>query len=180
MINLINKDHEVKLNVNLAFRYKNNSSDECNFFIKTKSANADKTLDELIKKQETLEKASLFLKDVESIIYSFTKIIIKKNFVESADWIKNKKCMITPQNKDSKCFRYSVIISLYHKETKNNPKRISKVKPFINNLNWKNINFSLEEQDFETLEMNNKSIALNTLQVNEKNKPSFISLNLIK
>ena len=43
-------------------------------------------------------------------------------------------------------FSDSVIISLYHK-IKNNPERISKIKPFINNLNCENINFSKEEQD---------------------------------
>ena len=57
---------------------------------------------------------------------------------------------------------------MYHKEIKNNPERISKTKPFINNRNWENINFPPEEQDYNTFEMNNKSIALNVLQVNEQ------------
>ena len=96
------------------------------------------------------------LKCVESITYSFTKIIVKNTFIESPDWIKDKKCTINPQNKDNECFQYSVIISLYHKEIKNNPERISNIKPFINNLNWENINFSPEEQDYKTFEMNNK------------------------
>ena len=45
---------------------------------------------------------------------------------------------------------------------------MSKIKPFINNLNWENINFPPQEQDYETFEMNNKSIALNVLRVNEQ------------
>ena len=85
---------------------------------------------------------------------------MKNTFIESPDWIKNKKCTINPQNKDNKCFQYSVIICLHHKEIKNNPERISKIKPFINNLNWESINLSLEEQDYKTFGMNNKSIAL--------------------
>ena len=93
---------------------------------------------------------------------------MKNTFIESPDWTKNKKCSINPQNKDNICFQYSVIICLYHKEIKNNPERISKIKPFINNLNWKIINFPPEEQDYKTFEMNNKSIALNILQVNEQ------------
>ena len=108
------------------------------------------------------------LKGVESIISSFTKIIVKNTFTESPDWIKNKKRTINPQNKDNKCFQYSIIISLYHKEIKNNPERISKIKPFINNLNWENIHFPPEEQDYKTFEMNNKLIALKILQVNEQ------------
>ena len=42
------------------------------------------------------------------------------------------------------------------------------IKPFINNLNWENVNFPPQEQDYKTLEMNNKSIALKILQVHEQ------------
>ena len=93
-------------------------------------------------------------------------------FVESPNWIKNKKCTVNPQNKDNKCFQYFVIISLYHKEIKNNLERISKIKPFINNRNWDNINFPPQEQDFKTFEMNNKSIALNVLHTHSNEKIS--------
>ena len=56
---------------------------------------------------------------------------------------------------------------MYHKEIKCDPERISKIKPFINNFDWENINFPPQEQDFKTFEMNNNSIALNILQVTE-------------
>ena len=61
------------------------------------------------------------------------------------------------------CFQYSIIISLFHKEIKKNPETISKIKSFINNVDWENINFPPEEQDYQQFEMNNKSIALNIL-----------------
>ena len=98
--------------------------------------------------------------------------LISSTFIESPDWIKNKKCTINPQNKGNKCFQYSIIISLYHKEIKNNPDIISKIKPFINNLNWENINFPPEEEDFKTFEMNNKSVALNVLHTHSDEKIS--------
>ena len=63
-------------------------------------------------------------------------------------------------------------MSLYHKEIKYNPEKVSKIKPFINNLNWENINFPPEEQEYRTFEMN-KSIALNILQVNEQKISHF-------
>ena len=97
---------------------------------------------------------------------------MKDTFIESPDWIKNKKCTINPLNNDNKCFQYSIIISLSHKEIKNNPERISKFRPFLNNLNWKNINFPPEEQYYKTLEMNNKSIALNVLHAHSNEKIS--------
>ena len=156
LINLITKNHEVELNVNLVFRSKTNPNNECSIFITSKPADIDEALDQLIKKYEGLKDINFLLKCVESITYSFTKIIVKNTFIESPDWIKDKKCTINPQNKDNKCCQYPVIISLYHKEIKNNPERISKIKPFINNLNWENINFSPEEQDYKTFETNNK------------------------
>ena len=96
-------------------------------------------------------------------------------FIETPDWIKNKKSTINPQNfKDNKCFQYSVIISLYHKQIKNNPERISKIKPFSINLNWEYINFPPQEQDYQQLEMKNKPIALNILQTDDNKKISHL------
>ena len=86
------------------------------------------------------------------------------------DWIKNKICTINPQNNDKKCFQYSVTLSLYHQKIGRNTFRISKIKPFINNLNWENIDFSPQEQDYKTLEMSNNSTALNVLVTNKEKK----------
>ena len=57
-----------------------------------------------------------------------------------------------------------------YQNIKNNPETISKIKPFINNLDWNNINFPPPEQDYKTFEMNNKSIALNVLQEVKKSQ----------
>ena len=65
-----------------------------------------------------------------------------------------------------------VILSLYHQEFKCHPERISKIKLFINNLNWENINFPQQEQDYQQFEMNNKSITLNILQFNNEQQIS--------
>ena len=92
------------------------------------------------------------------------KIIIRNTFTESPAWMKNKSSAINPLNNENKCFQYSIIISLFHKEIKKNPEIISKIKPFINNLDRENINFPPEEQDYQQFEMNNKSIALNILR----------------
>ena len=57
---------------------------------------------------------------------------------------------------------------MYHKEITYNPERISRISPFINSLNWENINFPPEEQGYKTFEMNNKLVALNVLQEADK------------
>ena len=52
LINLITKNHEVELNVNLVFRSKTNPNNECNIFITSKSADIDEVFDQLIKKKK--------------------------------------------------------------------------------------------------------------------------------
>ena len=93
-------------------------------------------------------------------------------FIKTPEWIKNKRCTINPQNKDNKCFQYSVTLSLYHNQINNNLQRISKIKLFINNFYWKNINFPPTQQDYEQFEIKNKSIALNILKIQEQEKVS--------
>ena len=63
---------------------------------------------------------------------------------------------------------------MHHKEIKYNPERISKIRPFINNLDWDDINFPPPEQDYKTLEMNNKSIALSVLHTQSDGKISHL------
>ena len=84
-------------------------------------------------------------------------------FVKTPEWLTLNKCVLNPENKDNKCFQYSVTLSLYHEQIGKNYYRVPKIKPFINNLNWENITFPLQEQDYKTFEMNNKSVALNIL-----------------
>ena len=53
------------------------------------------------------------------------------SYIDSPDWIKNKKAAINPLNKnDNKCFQYAVIIALYYEEIKKDPQKITKIKPF--------------------------------------------------
>ena len=89
LTNLMTKDHEVELNANLVSGSKYSPNNECNVFVKTKSADIDEIFDQLIEKHKDLKNINFLLKDVESITYSFIKIIIKNTFVESPDWIKN-------------------------------------------------------------------------------------------
>ena len=45
------------------------------------------------------------------------------------------------------------------------PERISKLEPFINNNNWKDIEYPSHSKDWKKLVCNNKTIALNILYV---------------
>ena len=54
-------------------------------------------------------------------------------YVDSPDWIKNKRATINPINKkDDKCFQYTITVTLNYEEIGKHAERITKVKPFIN------------------------------------------------
>ena len=63
--------------------------------------------------------------------YRYHKINFNRggSYVDSPDWIKNKKAAIKPINKkDSKCFQHAVTVALNHEEIKKDPQRITKIK----------------------------------------------------
>ena len=57
------------------------------------------------------------------------------SYTELLEWIKNKKAVINPQNKDEECFRCAVIAALHYEELKHNPERISLLRPYENQHN---------------------------------------------
>ena len=92
----------------------------------------------------------------------------------SSEWLKNKKESIT--NEDN-CFQNSLNDPLDYQRITKNPQRISKLKPYINQYNWKNIKFPSDKEDWKKFEQNNKEIALDILFVplNKKEiRPAYI------
>ena len=87
------------------------------------------------------------------------------SYIDSPKWWKNKKTTINPKNNDNNCFQYTLTVALNHQQIKNHPERISNLKPFIDQYNWKGINFPSQKEDWKEFESNNKSIALNILFV---------------
>ena len=55
-----------------------------------------------------------------------------------------------------------------HEEIKNDPQRITKIKPFINNYNWEGIDFQSEKHDWKKFAENNVTIAVNVLHTKKK------------
>ena len=63
------------------------------------------------------------------------------------------------------CFQYALTVALNHEQIKDYPERTSKIKPFIDQYNWKDIDFPSHSKDWKKFELSNKSIALNILYV---------------
>ena len=103
---------------------------------------------------------------VNFLYYDFNKISLNRgrSYIDSPKWLKNKKSTINPKNNDHKCFQYAVTLALNLDNIDNHPERISKIKPFIDQYNWKDIDFLSTGKDWRKLELNN-DIALNILYV---------------
>ena len=56
-------------------------------------------------------------------------------------------------------------MALNYEQIESHQERLSKIKPFIDKYNWKDINFPSHKKDWKKLESNNKTIALNILYV---------------
>ena len=103
---------------------------------------------------------------VNFLYYDFNKISLNRggSYIDSPKWLKDKKSTINPKNNDDKCFQYAVTLALNLDKIKKDPQIISKIKPFIDQYNWKDIDFPFPSKDWRKFELNNK-IALNILYV---------------
>ena len=103
---------------------------------------------------------------VNFLYFDFNEISLSKggSYIDSPKWLKDKKSTINPKNNDDKCFQYAVTLPLNLDKIKRDPQRISKIKPFIDQYNWKDIDFPATSKDWRKLELNHE-IALNILYI---------------
>ena len=93
--------------------------------------------------QEKMKGSDFEFDGVNLLYYDFNKISINRgrSYIDSPKWLEDKKSTINPKNNDYKCFQYAVTLALNLDKMDNNPERISKIKPFIEQYNWKEIDF---------------------------------------
>ena len=103
--------------------------------------------------------------------YDFNKISISRggSYIDSPKWLKDKKSTINQKNSVHKCFQYAVTLSLNLDNINDHPERISKIKPFIEEYNWKDIDFPSTSKDWKKFESNNE-VVLNILYVPHNTK----------
>ena len=116
--------------------------------------------------QEKMKGSDFEFDGVDFLYYDFNKISINRggSYIDSPQWLKNKKSTINPINNDYKYFQYAVTLALNLDKIRKNSQRIFKIKPFIDQYNWKDIDFPAMSQDWKKFELNNE-IALNILYV---------------
>ena len=118
--------------------------------------------------EEKMKGSDFAFDSVDALYYDLNKISLNrgKSYIDSPEWLKNKKATINPQNKkDDKCFQYVLTVTLNYQNIKNNPERVSKIKPFIDQYNWSEIDFPSHRKDWKKFESNNKSVGLDILYI---------------
>ena len=107
--------------------------------------------------------SNFVFESVDLLSYHIHKTSLKrvKSYIKS--WLITKRATINPKNKEDKCFQYSITVALNHQKIERLSERISNVEPFINQCNWKGIDFPAGIKYWKKSERNNKTIALNIL-----------------
>ena len=125
----------------------------------------------LQKYQERLEESMRGIEyaygSVDALYYNLNKVSLSRGglCIDSPKWLKNKKATINPKNNGGECFQYASTVALNYEKIKKDPRRISKIKPFFDQYNWKEIYFPSGSKNWKKCESNNESIALNILYV---------------
>ena len=117
--------------------------------------------------EESIKGSEFAFDSVDLLYYKLYKISLNRRgaYIDSPKWLKNKKATINRRNNDGKCFQYVITVALNHQNIKNNPERTTKIMPFIEQYNWKEINFPSHKKGWNDFEKNNKTTAHNILYV---------------
>ena len=90
---------------------------------------------------------------IDSLYCHLQKVGLKRGrwYKDFPEWLKNKKETTNSKNNDDNCFHYALTAALNHQNIEKNPQRISKIKPFIDQYNWKEIDFPSDSKDWKKL-----------------------------
>ena len=101
--------------------------------------------------QESMKENDFVFDYVESLHYIFHKIDLKRSgsYIEAPDWIKSKKTTINVENDDDKCFQYSVTVALNYDKIKKHHQRVNKVKKYVEQYDWNEINSPSHVNDWK-------------------------------
>ena len=115
--------------------------------------------------EESMKRSELVFDSVDLLHYHIQRIRLNwgRSYIDSPIWLNNKKATINAKNNDDKCFQYAITAALNYEQIKSHVERISNIKPFINQYNWKEIDFLSYQKGWKKFGLNNKSIALNLL-----------------
>ena len=85
--------------------------------------------------EESMRGGSDFIFDsVDLLYYHLQKTSLSRkggSYIDSPEWLKNKKATINPKNNGNNSFQYALTVALNHQNIIKDTQRLSKIKPFI-------------------------------------------------
>ena len=134
------REWKIQLTMQINFISSKDSEETCTMH--TKSHNIEIMMgnetDEIIKNlfesllqnyQKNLEepmRVSKFVSDsIDLLYYHLQKISLKRDrfYIDSPEWLKNKKATINPKNNDDNCFQYALTVALNHQNIEKKPSK---------------------------------------------------------
>ena len=103
--------------------------------------------------QNKMRRSEFEFDGITFFYYSFNKTSIYRGgtYIDSPKWLKDKKSTINPKNNNDKRFQYAVTLALNLDNIEKNSQRISKIKPIIDQYNWKDIDFPPTNKDWRII-----------------------------
>ena len=80
------------------------------------------------------------------------------SYIPTPVGLASKKALVNVQNKDQKCFLYSILASLY--PVKQDAERVSKYKKYLDKLNYKGIEMPMAVKDIDKFEKMNDLVIM--------------------
>ena len=105
--------------------------------------------------KESMKGSGFIFDSADLFYYHLQKTSLSRkggSYIDSPKWLKNKKATINPKNNDNNCFQYALTAALNHQNVKKTPQRISNLKPFINQYDWKEVDFPSHPKDWKKFE----------------------------
>ena len=75
---------------------------------------------------ESVKGSEFVFSSVDLLNYKLKKISLKRggSYIDSLEWLKNKKVTINPKSNDDNCFQHALTVALNYQNIKKNPQRI--------------------------------------------------------
>ena len=82
-----------------------------------------------------MKDSKFVFESVDLLYYSLHETTLRwgKSYIESPEWLTNKRAAINPKNyDDNNYYQYALTVALNYQNIENHPGRIWNLKPFIN------------------------------------------------